>query len=757
MDAYEKGEVMDEKTMEKFLRKLTIIFVTICLVLMAVNWCFSHILNRIVDRELNKKMAVEMTEYQMELKRESDTNLRILSAVANFITSEETICENRFVKSLCEECKQNGFEKISYFDVDGWGICVGKNGQVEKNLQAEEQNAQVFRGIQESWKGKNSTSNLYYEDKKSDTFIAWSVPVWKGNEVRGSMVAYDNSVSFFDILAGKSVTGKYGNVYLVNNQGKIVWSPGNGQAKISFDGNEKENLKKALQNREKLFFTINVDEEKYRAYMEPVSFENMYLVLLSAEEQSREPLYQNVWLTRAILLVILLLSMLYLFIGYRIVRKNNLDLLKVSYTDTLTGAGNMADFSRKLESVLQSEADFSVLAINIRKFKFINEIFGDIMANEFLCDIKEILEKNMTEKEFFCRETADKFYLCLNTKDREIIKQRFTAITEEVQKRFHWYHREYQITLYAGVVTSDELERTHLKKEEVMTHVMFALNRARNAQPDGLRFYDGELHQSEILRNYVESHMAQALKEGEFKLFLQPQKKLNEGILGGAEALVRWVIPEGKIIYPDQFIPVFEKNGFCSELDFYMVEQICRQIREWIDTGKEVIPVAVNQSKLAFYKENYVKRLNDIVEKYQISPELITLEILESILLGEAKELNERIIELKQKGFKISMDDFGSGYSSLNTLSSLDIDELKLDRVFLLKMSEERKEKQQIIMEQIVNLARKMNIITVAEGVETQEQEAFIIEAGCDYGQGYYYSRPVSAQEFTENILGKKI
>lgn len=332
---------MDEKTMEKFLRKLTIIFVTICLVLMAVNWCFSHMLNRIADRELNKKMAVEMTGYQMELKRESDTNLRILSAVANFVTSEETICENRFVKSLCEECKQ------------------------------------------------------------------------------------------------------------------------------------------------------------------------------------------NVWFTRTILLVILLLSMLYLFIGYRIVRKNNLDLLKISYTDTLTGAGNMADFSRKLESVLQSEADFSVLAINIRNFKFINEIFGDIMANEFLCDIKEILEKNMTEKEFFCRETADKFYLCLNTKDREIIKQRFTAITEEVQKKFHWYHREYQITLYAGVVTSDELERTHLKKEEVMTHVMFALNRARNAQPDGLRFYDGELHQSEILRNYVESHMAQELKEVEFILFLQPQKKLN--------------------------------------------------------------------------------------------------------------------------------------------------------------------------------------------------------------------------------------
>ena len=251
--------------------------------------------------------------------------------------------------------------------------------------------------------------------------------------------------------------------------------------------------------------------------------------------------------------------------------------------------------------------------------------------------------------------------------------------------------------------------------------------------------------------------MEQALKDGEFKLFLQPQKNLKEGKLGGAEALVRWITPDGNMIYPDQFIPVFEKNRFCSELDFYMVEQVCRQIREWMDTGKEVIPVAVNQSKLVFYKKDYVNRLIKIIKKYEVPAELITLEILESILLGEAKELNARIIELKAKGFKISMDDFGSGYSSLNTLGSLDIDELKLDRVFLLRMTGERREKQEIIMEQIINLARKMDIITVAEGVETREQEEFIIKAGCDYGQGYYYSRPVSAQEFTDNILGNEI
>ena len=529
------------------------------------------------------------------------------------------------------------------------------------------------------------------------------------NNVKPVLVTCEDRASFYSMTRNKGALEKCGNIYLADGQKKSVYFPG--------------------------------------------KFGNMYRVFLTAKKQNREPSH----ITGIILLEILLLSMLYLFIGYRIVRKNNRELLKISYTDTLTGAGNMADFSHKLEALLQTEADFSVLAINVRKFKFINEIFGDIMANNFLCDIKKVLEKAVKENEFFCRETADKFYVCMRTTDKEEIRQRFTTIRNAVQKKFHWYHSEYQITLYAGVVTSDDIERRQLKKEEVMTHVMFALNRARNGQPGELWFYNTELHQVEILRNYVESHMEQALKDGEFKLFLQPQKKLKEGKLGGAEALVRWITPDGNMIYPDQFIPVFEKNRFCSELDFYMVEQVCRQIREWMDTGKEVIPVAVNQSKLVFYKEDYVNRLIKIIKKYEVPAELITLEILESILLGEAKELNARIIELKAKGFKISMDDFGSGYSSLNTLGSLDIDELKLDRVFLLRMTGERREKQEIIMEQIINLARKMDIITVAEGVETREQEEFIIKAGCDYGQGYYYSRPVSAQEFTDNILGNEI
>ena len=209
------------------------------------------------------------------------------------------------------------------------------------------------------------------------------------------------------------------------------------------------------------------------------------------------------------------------------------------------------------------------------------------------------------------------------------------------------------------------------------------------------------------------------------------------------------------MIYPGQFIPIFEKNGFCSNLDLYMVEQVCRQIRAWIDEGTTPVPLSVNQSKLLFYEVDYIDKMKGLLEKYQVPGNLITLEILEGLAMGNIDELNEKILRLKELGFRISMDDFGSGYSSLNTLASLKIDEVKFDREFLLRLQERGMDydRQVVIMSEIVELTKKLKISTVIEGVETQENEDLIKKLGCGYGQGYYYSRPVSVEEFSEKYV----
>ena len=288
----------------------------------------------------------------------------------------------------------------------------------------------------------------------------------------------------------------------------------------------------------------------------------------------------------------------------------------------------------------------------------------------------------------------------------------------------------------------------------MLTHVMFALAKARETHQNTIWFFDSELHKKEVMDSYVEGHMNQALQEKEFRLYLQPKVDLKTDALGGAEALVRWQRHDGTMIFPSQFIPLFEENGFCAKLDMYMVEQVCACLRQWMDAGLTPVPVSVNQSKLTFFMPDYVNRLMELADRYQIPSGLLTLEILEGMALENVDALNRRLEILREKGFHISMDDFGSGYSSLNTLGKLKLDELKLDRGFLLEVSK-GDNNSRLIMEQVVALAKGLSMSTVVEGVETEEHVRLIKELGCDYGQGYVYSRPVPESEFTESWMKK--
>ena len=234
---------------------------------------------------------------------------------------------------------------------------------------------------------------------------------------------------------------------------------------------------------------------------------------------------------------------------------------------------------------------------------------------------------------------------------------------------------------------------------------------------------------------------------------MQPRIKLADNSLSGAEALARWTRNDNTMIYSGSFIPLFEKNGFCSELDMYMFEKVCQQLRQWIDAGYEPVPISINQSKLTFYKSDYVEGLCAILEKYQVPASLIIIEILESMSIDNVEELNRHLDQLKAIGFQISMDDFGSGYSSLNTLARLRIDEVKLDREFLMEAAGTSGKNIRLIIEQIVQLSKKLSISTVIEGVETESDDRFIKKIGCDNGQGYFYSRPIPADVFTREIL----
>ena len=354
-----------------------------------------------------------------------------------------------------------------------------------------------------------------------------------------------------------------------------------------------------------------------------------------------------------------------------------------------------------------------------------------------------MIQNHLREGEFFCRDTADLFYLLFLDTDESVIVGRLNEIISYISYSSLTHGDElYDLSLYCGVAVRGNRERA-----------LLAMQSIQRTHRKNIAFYTNDLLSQARQKNRIESQMYPALKNEEFKLFLQPKFNMKTHSLSGAEALVRWQKADGTYRLPGEFIPLFEENGFCSRLDMYMVEQSCRQIRGWLDQGIRPIPISVNQSKLLFSDPRYPEELAKVMEKYQVDPSWITLEILEDIASDHLDDLNRQIEILHSKGFRISMDDFGSGYSSLNMLYQLNVDELKLDRSFLQKTSANDSIRRQIIVEQIVDFTKKLGIVTVAEGIETEEDEEFVQKLDFDFGQGYLYAKPMDAKSFSQQYM----
>lgn len=464
--------------------------------------------------------------------------------------------------------------------------------------------------------------------------------------------------------------------------------------------------------------------------------------------------YRVQFLVAGVVLALVLCIILLLRRGYRVHRKmadSESKVRHLSRYDGLTGAYNGTYFRKLLEYICQKEIPVVLVALNVRNFKHINETYGIHTADRLLCRIKDCLDQTMEDKEFFCRQAADTFYLVLHEEQVPAITARIQALSTAIQQSADSLLDGYPVALYFGGVFTGTSPEPHSIANH--SYMMSALAQAKKQNLQGLCLYDQTLHEAEQLRNYVESRMQAALDQEEFQMYLQPKIDLRNGRLEGAEALVRWQPSDRPMLYPNQFIPQFEENGFCVQLDLYMVEQVCRQLRAWQDAGLQPVPISVNQTKLLFYSPGYVDKLLKLTKKYDVSPAHITLEILEGLALENVEKLNHSIDSLNAVGFQISMDDFGSGYSSLNTLGKIKIDELKLDRLFLMDVAQDSEGKQRKVLAAIVALAKQLHIRTVVEGVENQDHEQMVIDLACDCAQGYYYSKPISTSRFLREFL----
>ena len=415
--------------------------------------------------------------------------------------------------------------------------------------------------------------------------------------------------------------------------------------------------------------------------------------------------------------------------------------------DLLTDLYNMHTFYSQAAQAVHAypERRYSIVRMDIDRFKVINDLYGLKEGDKLLIAIADLLREKMAgTHSVYGRLGGDVFCLCV-----DYSRERILALIKELTDRLADYPLPYKVVPSFGICEVDNIDTPI---NVLCDWANLALKTIKGNYLNSYAFYDGKLRERILEEKKIENQMHDALLQGQFVLYLQPKVHIPTSRIIGSEGLVRWIHPTEGLMPPDRFIPLFEKNGFIIRLDEYIWEQACITLRRWIDHGLTPTPISVNMSRMHIHDPRLREKLLDLMRRYELPPHLLELELTESAFLENESGLFESMKALQAFGFQFSMDDFGSGYSSLNMLKSMPVDFIKIDRGFLNEVV--TTERGKTVIRFSISLAREMSIKVIAEGVETEEQAAFLLQAGCAYAQGYFYSRPLPIPQFEALAFG---
>lgn len=423
-------------------------------------------------------------------------------------------------------------------------------------------------------------------------------------------------------------------------------------------------------------------------------------------------------------------------------RSDRISKLKSAYfTDPLTKRKNMLAFEEQAQQFVAGaeRGTYLVAYTNVSNFRFLNETYGYEAGDLLIKAIARLLDGACSRDELAAHANADHFVLLLRNEPQRI--ERLREQTEGKLRATSDLHFTNALSFNCGVC---EVERPSDSVPLLVSNAIAVMKQA----PEGVTVarYDEAFRKSIELRNRIEQHQEQALSNREFLLYLQPKNSLDDGSLVGAEALVRWESPELGFLPPDSFIPVFEKNGFVVQLDFYMLNRVCRSYPMTPTSTGEPLVVSVNFSRITILREGFIERLLRVVDGAGIPHGAIEVEITESAFIMDEDAVIAKLSMLKSLGFRLAMDDFGTGYSSLNLLRKLPIDVLKIDRGFLSENTDAGRSRS--VLRGVIDMAGDLGLVTVCEGVETRGQAEMLHELGCPVAQGYAFSKPLPESEF---------
>jgi len=419
---------------------------------------------------------------------------------------------------------------------------------------------------------------------------------------------------------------------------------------------------------------------------------------------------------------------------------------ELTFHDTQSGMYNLNYFIQYAGTLISNGEmeHYGVCYFNLKHFSIINQRFGRDRGTKIMMDYIEALERFLGENEIVCRIGGDNFIALFLKEhlDKIIMHMRgYEVTTQDTRERA-------LVTAYAGYYLADKSVKY---PSDLMDKAGAALKVAKHSTTSYEVFYDEELLKASYERKRIETIFPEAIQNEEFKVYYQPKVFMKDYQLKGAEALCRWY-HDGRIVPPDDFIPVLEQSKDICELDFYMLEHVCADIRNWLDEGRRVVKVSVNFSRCHFGNSHLLQNIIDIIDKYNVPYQYIEIELTETTTDIDFNDLKKLVYGLKEYGISTSVDDFGVGYSSFNLIREIPWNVIKIDKSFLYDEQEGLSAKNRAMLKYVIAIAQEMGMVTICEGVETIEQIRLLKEFGCFMAQGFYFDKPLPKRLFEEKL-----
>ena len=683
------------------------------------------------------------------INRKIDDYYTFLHTLSIFLTTQnvESIHDTRTLIKKQEDYLH--YQDILFIDASGLGHRI--------NGQAIPLSDDIY--IQKTiLNDRQSLSTLQTIDQKKTVLL--SVPVHNlildGRDIVALAVSFEEE-AFERILSLTSFNERAAS-YLINQEGKLIIGPtSHNTMSIGYDSfetflkSQKDEINELISEKEETGqINFIVDGKYFSMTYNYTKYGNIYLLTFLSGTVAYEK--SNLLLKTTLLIFggVLCVSLALAFILVLFYHRHKCKLENIAYVDPVTGGNTLQAFYKFVKEMtpLFNQNQYALIYTNVKNFKMLNEQLGYSNCNRILQAINESISADLKDREVAGRVTSDHFCVLLEYKNNEDLYDRFAnwyALAKqkiENQERTHWTQPEIEFGVYV-------IKDHSVSLPQMLDRAKLALRDTEAIPNTRFRFalYEDQLRHKLLREQQIEVLMEDALHNGEFQVYLQPKFSATNERLIGAEALTRWISKtEGKIC-PNEYIPIFEKNGFIIQLDLWVFEEVCRLLRTWLDKGIEPIKVSVNCSRILFKKSDFVMDYVKIAQSYNIPASLIEIELTENIVFENMNRFIDVIKEIQKAGFGCSVDDFGSGYSSLSLIKDISVDTLKLDKVFF-RYSEQEQERAKFVISSIISMAKSLSMKTVAEGVEDWEQVEMLKRLGCDYIQGYVFAKPMPVMEF---------